>query len=193
LTAVAAGQQATPVAHYDGRWWTSVSGYEQFGFLNGYFDCYTYELKGPDRYTSLPVMYQSAISEFYKRGPSPELEVVVSELLDRLGDPEPPPAIEPFGGHSAESHGRNDGLYWREISAHGNPELEQRGFVEGYLACHAGLNHDQGGTFSKPAAEYVKSITGWYGFDAATGDIDRKREPSPIADVLLKFRDGGKS
>lgn len=52
-----------------------------------------------------------------------------------------------------------------------------------------GLNHDKGGTFSKPAAEYVKSIAGWYGFDAATGDIERTREPTPIAEVLFKFRD----
>ena len=99
----------------------SVGGDERFGFLNGYFDRYPYEFKGPDRYPSLAVMYRTAITEFYKRGPSPELEVAVSESLHRLRDPEAQPAIDQFGGRSSEPHGRNDGLYWREISARGGP------------------------------------------------------------------------
>lgn len=189
LSAAAAGQQPNAATKDDGRWWSSISGTEQFGFLNGYFDCYTCEFKGPDRYTSLAVMYRTAITEFYKKGSSSELDVMVSESLHRLRDPEPPPAMDPFGGHSKEPHGRNDGLYWREISSHGGPELEQLGFVEGYLTCYAGLKEGKGGTFSKPAADYVRSIAGWYGFKAETGDIDRRREPTPIADVLFEFRD----
>jgi hypothetical protein len=189
LGALATGPAKDPVAARDGRWWLSVSGYEQAGFLNGYFDCYAYELRGPDRYTSLAVMYQSAITEFYRRSPSPELDVVVPDLLHRLRDPAPPFPFEPFGGRNAESHGRNDGLYWREISSHGGPELEQLGFVEGYLACHAGPNHGKGGSFSKPASEYVASITRWYRFEAATGEFDSRREPAAIAEVLFRFRD----
>jgi hypothetical protein len=96
----AVGPVQTPRTVYDGHWWLSISGDEQFGFLNGYFDCYNYEFKGPDRYPSLAVMYRTAITEFYKRGPSPELGVVVLELLHRLRDTEPPPAMEPFGGQA---------------------------------------------------------------------------------------------
>lgn len=33
------GPPQKPGAYYDGRWWLSISGDEQFGFLNGYFDC----------------------------------------------------------------------------------------------------------------------------------------------------------
>ena len=65
----------------------------------------------------------------------------------------------------------------------------QLGFIEGYLACHGGLNNNRGGTFSRTAADYVKSISGWYRFDNETGDIDGERQPTFIADVLFRFRD----
>ncbi len=186
---LAAGQQRGPGASYDGHWWLSAGGDERFGFLNGFFDCYTHEFEGPDRYTSLATTYRTAITEFYQNGSAAERDLPVSNPLHRLRDTSPPVAIDRYGGHSKEPHGRHDGLYWREISARGGPELEQRGFAEGYLACHAELNLGRGGTFSKPASVYVSSITGWYGFNAETGDLDRKREPTPIADVLFTFKD----
>lgn len=76
-----------------------------------------------------------------------------------------------------------------EISANTGLQLEQVGFVEGYLACHAKLDHNKGGTFSKPAAEYVNLITEWYGFNRDTDAVNAKRQPTAIADVLFKFRD----
>ncbi len=65
----------------------------------------------------------------------------------------------------------------------------QIGFIEGFLACHASPNNNRGGTFPRPAAEYVKSTSNWYRFNSETGDIDEKRQPAFIADVLFRFRD----
>ncbi len=188
-TAAAAREQPRAAALYDGHWWMSVGEDERFGFLNGYLDCYRYEFMGPDRYTSFAVVYRTALTDFYAKGGATDRDASISDLLHRLRDTGPPPPIEPFSGHNAEPHGGNDGLVWRAMGAHVDAEFEQLGFVEGYLACHAALNHNKGGTFSKPAKEYVTAITTWYRFNISTGNFDSKRERVPVADVLFKFRD----
>jgi len=79
-------------------------------------------------------------------------------------------------------------LYWRQASNEGHDE--QLGFVEGYLYCHEKLAKSKGGVFSKAAEQYRALITHWYRFDEKTGDVDAKREPEAIADVLFKVRTG---
>lgn len=83
----------------------------------------------------------------------------------------------------------DDGLVWRQMSLQTGPEVGQRGYIEGYLACHVRVNHNKGGTFARPAEDYVRLITQWYGFVRETDDIKSDREPVAIADVLYKFRD----
>jgi hypothetical protein len=134
-------------------------------------------------------MYLTAITEFYGRGDAAARQVEVPELLHRLRDPQPLPDAEPRPGRAGEAHGGNDGFQWRLMSARGGPELEQTGFVEGYLACHAGLGGNRGGTFSRAASVYVAAISGWYRFDAVTGEMDRRRRAAPIAEVLFRFSD----
>lgn len=184
----ATGQQNRG-AVLDGRWWLSISPNERTGFLDGYFDCYTYEFKGPDRFSSSTDTYSHAITHFYKKGESFELSDLVSDLLHKFRDPQGRIVIDKYAEHSKRPHGGNDGLYWRQMSADTGPEVEQRGFIEGYLACHSGLSHNKNGAFSKSAATYVELISHWYGFNRETDDIDAKREPTAIADVLFKFRD----
>lgn len=188
----AAGQQKSGVV-YDGHWWLSVKPSERKGFLNGYLDCYTYEYKGLDRFSSSADTYRNSITQFYEKGQPFELSDSVSSILHQFRDPQGRIVIDKYAEHEKGSHGGNDGLYWRQISADAGPELEQRGFVEGYLACHSGLGHNKGGAFFKPAAEYVGLITRWYGFNRETDDINAKREPTAIADVMLRFRDQSQS
>jgi hypothetical protein len=170
---------------YDGKWWLSISGREQDGFVSGYYDCYTYEYKGPDRYTTKSfIEYRRLITEYYRNEPSKQTLPVpeaIHQLRDRPG--EKPAAGETTSGR----HGYFDGLYWKQISALGGTEKEV-GFVEGYLACHAQLGHNRGGAFSKAPAEYAALITQWYGLQE-DGDINEKREAVKVADVLFKFRD----
>ena len=182
----AGGQKVT--RKYDGHWWLSVSQAEQSGFLNGYFDCYRYEYKGSAKFTiNPPEIARGLVTEFYKHNASRLDEPVASVfygLRDRPGEKSAATDGQPIKGR----HGYYRGLYWMQMSALGG-DAGQRGFVEGYLACHATLDHNKGGVFSKPASEYVLLITHWYGFVRDTGDINAKRQPTPIADVLFKFRD----
>lgn len=79
-----------------------------------------------------------------------------------------------------------------QMSALGG-KAEQLGCIEGYLACHVSLNDNRGGAFSKEPSEYVALISHWYRFDRATGQVDAKRQVTPIANVLFKFLDTARS
>ena len=182
-------RQQEPHGTYDGHWWLSISSSERTGFLNGYFDCYTYDHKGPDHFSNSADTYKYSITQFYEKGQPFELNDEVTELLHQFRDPPGRIVIDKYAEHAKEPHGGNNGLYWRQISANSGPELQQLGFVEGYLACYVGLGRNGIGTFSKPATEYVKLITQWYGFNRDTDDIESEREPTAIAAVLIKFRD----
>jgi hypothetical protein len=178
-------------AQYDGKWWLSISAKEQDGFVSGFYDCYTYEYKGPDRYTVKSFAeYRRLITGYYQNDTSKK-NLPVSEVMHQFRDrPGEKPAT---GGETTRGqHGYFDGLYWKQISALGGKEKEV-GFIEGYLSCHSELVRDRGGVFSKPPADYAELITQWYGLKEDTGDIDEKREPAKVANVLFKFRDGAAS
>lgn len=174
------------IRKYDGHWWLSATQAAQSGFLNGYYDCYRYEYKGSAQFTSNPPeIARSHVTKFYKQNVSRLANPVASVfygLRDQPGEKPSASGGQPIRGR----HGYYRGLYWMEISLSKGAQL---GFVEGYLACHAQLNHNNGGTFSKPPSEYVALINHWYRFNPATGDIDGNRQPTAIADVLFKFRD----
>ena len=173
---------------YDGHWWLSISSSERNGYLNGYFDCYDYEFNGPARFDkNQPDIAYELVTEFYDGNPS-HLAEPVSDVFYRFRDRPGEKMRATDGEQITGRHGFYDGTYWKQISALGG-QAEQLGFVEGYLWCHAHLSRNRGGVFSKAPAEYVKLITRWYKFNRDTGDIDAKREPTKIADVLFKFRD----
>lgn len=191
LTALLAGGSSAPERapglKFDGRWWLTIGLPERTGFVDGFRDCYEYELKGPDQFSYGTVAYTSAITDFYQRGTSAERAMLVTAVLRTFKDTAGLKLTVPGAKQPKEPHGGRDGLYWMQLSVAGQDA--QLGFVEGYLACHSGLNSDRGGRFSKTAAEYVTSISEWYRFDRETGDIDMGRQPTSIADVLFRFRD----
>lgn len=173
---------------YDGNWWHLIPIIEQSGFLDGDRSCYCHEYHGKKWLSNLfTIPDYDLITRFYRKNPDHIGDFVVDVLSNFSVQPLPPLSSE-FRG-PAEQEGEDDGLVWRQRSVATGPELGQRGYIEGYLACHVRLNHNHGGTFSKPAAEYVRLITQWYGFVRETDAIDPDREPVAIADVLYKFRD----
>lgn len=188
---IALGPHATTPARakvrYDGHWWLSISKDEQSGFLNGYFDCYTYEYKGPAKFTRTPPdLARALVTRFYERNPShlsDPVGRVFYSFRDLPGEKSPATGGQPITGR----HGYYRGLYWGELYE-GNTS-GQLGFVEGYLNCHAVLNYNKGGIFSKPPSDYVALINRWYGIIPHNESYLLKRESLPIADVLFKFRD----
>ncbi|HXZ41598.1 MAG TPA: hypothetical protein VEG68_12725 [Terriglobales bacterium] len=187
LVCIDVASNAQGVHRYDGHWWLSVSPTEREGFLDGYIDCYIYEYKGPARFTTISLdEARDLVTRFYEDNPS-HLDEPVSDVLDRFrdhpGEKLPRDDGEPIKGR----HGFYDGTYWKQISLDG--KAQQLGFVGGHLWCHEHLSRNKGGMFSKSPAEYRALITQWYRLNEETGDIDAKREPMKIADVLFKFRD----
>jgi hypothetical protein len=173
--------------NYDGHWWLSITSGERQGFLDGYYDCYTYEYNGPARFTTNPparAIY--FVTQFYEGDPT-RLNQAVSDAYYRFRDrPDDAPAKkdEPM----KEPHRNYYGLAWQQMGGVGG-KASQLGFVEGYLWCHAHLSQNKGGTYSKSPSEYAALITQWYRYIEATNEIDTKREPAKIADVLFNFRD----
>lgn len=173
---------------YDGHWWLSISSSERSGFLNGYFDCYTYEFNGSARFTKNPPdTARSLVTKFYEEN-SAHLADPVSDVFYRFRNHTRENAMTGDGEPINGRHGYYDGTYWKQMSALGG-KAEQLGFVEGYLWCHAHLLQNQGGIFSKAPAKYVVLISRWYKFNSETEDMDAKREPTKIADVFSKFRE----
>jgi hypothetical protein len=166
--------------NYGGKWWLSVSALEQRGYINGDFDCDTWELGDESAPNSTAEDVQKFVSQFYED--PPHWSVAVFRVIRMFDSHHAGPSKKsrvPDGEMWSEPHGYWDGLWWKGA---GYPNtLEQLGFVEGYLACYQGGAHSPKGTFSKSPAEYVSLISGWY---ERTGKEDAK-----IADVLFKFRD----
>ena len=185
LPCYGAGGQITS-RDYEGRWWLSISRGEQTGFINGYLDCYFYEYKGSARFSDAAYTYRHALTKYFRAGGSSALRQRAGDVLLEFHDPKGYKVIDKYAQPINAPHGGDDGLYWMQLSL---SKDEQLGFVEGYLACHAQLNHSNGGTFSKPPSEYVALINRWYRFDPATGDVDANRQSAAIADVLFRFRD----
>lgn len=188
-TAVACGAQSQPGSRpsYDGRWWRSITPVERVGFVFGYFDCYTFEYKGPQRFlTKSYERYSQLITQVYSDSSrvGHSLVDVIDQLRDKPGEKDENPGGSPTPGR----HDGMDGLYWKQASLEGHDK--QRGFVEGYLLCHEKLAQNKGGAFSKAPDEYRALVTQWYRLDEKNGDIDAKREPEAIADVLFKVRTG---
>jgi hypothetical protein len=168
---------------YNGHWWLSASTDEQDGFLNGYFDCYKYDYKGPDHFTQNPPdTARALITQFYDRN-STDLGMSVPEAFHRFRD-RPGGTVTGGGGEPIKGrHGYYHGRYWGVLGKEG-----ELGYVEGYLWCWKNCLHSKGATFSKPASEYVALISKWYGLNPKTG-LNVDRESAKIADVLYKFRD----
>ena len=164
---------------YDGHWWLSAGIREQFGFLNGFRDCYLYEFKGLIRYSvDRTYEWQRQITVFFQNTPGERNMPAAEFVLRSRVDADQKSGLE---GGEKQDHGRYDGEYWNQEYAMGGLS-EQRGFIAGYLWAHRQLCRNKGGHFGRAPEEYVKLITSWYGSEP-------RRRLEKIAGVLFRFRD----
>ncbi|HMD30548.1 MAG TPA: hypothetical protein VKG84_01480 [Candidatus Acidoferrales bacterium] len=175
---------AAPLPVYNGDWWLSVSGWEQYGFLSGYEDCYAFEYRGSAAFTKEVQSYIDDLNKYFLADRARRKETV-SHALDVLRNA----ATDASGaagsaGAASSTHGGLDGRFWFDA----DPAAEL-GFVEGYLACHTAKVKDADGKFSKPPAEYVDGINKAYGITDDTDDVDPEKAPIKIADALHKLKD----
>lgn len=172
---------AAPV--YDGDWWLSLGGWEQYGVLSGYEDCYASEYRGSVPFTKEVQSYIDDLNKYFLGDPTRRKQTV-SEALDILRgateDKAKPAPDEP----ASTAHGGFDGSFWFEA----DPAAEL-GFVEGYLICHSAKLKDADAKFSKPPSEYVDLINQAYNITEDTDDVDADKAPLKIADVLHGLKD----
>ena len=172
---------ATPGMH-DGAWWKSASEDQRTGFLAGYIDCALYDA-AEKQYTAVTWnSAEQAITARYTAHPA-ELKTPVASMLAQYVKAQKPGPVPPGGDVHPGKHGIFDGEYWRQ-----SPPEHRLGFIEGYLDRHAKIANSTA-TYPQPAATYVKQISSWYGIRADDpGEINAKRPPRKIADVLYRFR-----
>ena len=187
--ACTATSQERELPRHDGVWWLSISLPERSGFVAGYLDCHAYTRMRTTRFKTKGMgVYRDMITQLYQDSVSllsAPVSAVLFRFRDRPGE-EPPPGGEV---HAPRPHGFFDGQYWKVIGGIGGPD-EQIGFIEGHLSCYAEPPRDLHIVFSKTPAEYRLLITKWYRLVEETDEIDEERSHEPIANVLVKFRDG---
>jgi hypothetical protein len=110
--------------HFDSGWWKSVNSYEQDGFIWGYLDS---PCAPP---ISSPTMEVEKFLDSYLQDHS---TVTIPAALQVAGHQMKPWKSAPGGEVWTDAHGFMDGGWWGDTT-HGE-QYEQRGYVEGYLAC----------------------------------------------------------
>jgi hypothetical protein len=121
LLSSAAGAQTL---HFSQKWWDSINDREQEGFFWGYMD-------SPCA-PAIQGTYQDVakfLDGYFPAHPNVTVPAALQIAKDHIKPQKPLPGGEIW----TDAHGFMDGGWWGD-STHGEP-LEQRGYVEGYLAC----------------------------------------------------------
>ncbi len=168
---------------FDGDWWLTLGGWEQYGAVTGYEDCYAFEYRGSVPFAKEVQTYIDDLSKYFLADPARRKQTV-SEALDALRGAAEDKAMPAPNEPSSEAHGSFDGKFWFDA----DPAAEL-GFVEGYLACHSAKVKDADAKFSKPPSEYVDLINKAYNITDDTDDVDPDKAPMKIADVLHRLKD----
>ena len=182
LTSQSARQPVPATAPtYNGDWWLSIGGWEQYGFISGYEDCYAFEYRGSVPFAKEVQTYIEDLNKYFQADASRRKETV-SHALDVLRNATADaPAT---GAASTAAHGDFDGKFWFDA----DPAAEL-GFVEGYVACHSAKLKDADAKFSKAPSDYVTAINKIYNITDDTDDVDADKAPIKIADALHRLKD----
>jgi hypothetical protein len=173
----AKGSFSTDQTSFDGEWWRAIGPEQQAGFVDGYYDCYSYDAKGPNTATGSIVEFQKAVSDFYDAHQD-QLRTSVPAVLRDLAVSYKSPRVPLKGGEVwNEPHGYYDGLWWKQ-----SEPKEQIGYLEGYLRCYSHDLPQPPAQFSNRPTEYQELITRYY-------NNPKHSEDKKIADVLYHFRD----
>lgn len=147
--------KSTPL--YAGEWWQGQDSIEQYGFVSGAGDCYFGDFGGGDSTARGPVGASiGRISAYYRTGgntlAAPVLRVLYPTEFDS-GKSRAAPQL-----HSGV-HETYDALYWNHM--YSNPN-EQRGFMEGYLACVQEFLPADASHLQLGPQQYVTLLNDWY-------------------------------
>ena len=176
-------EKTAPKPSYDGEWWLSLGGWEQYGFLSGYENCYLSEYHGSVGFPKEVQSYVDDLNKYYLADAS-RLKTSVSDALDALRDAGNDAALPLMKRKPREGSQEFDGKFWFEADS-----ATQLGFVEGYLACHSAKLKDADAQFSKAPSDYVELINKAYNITDNTDDVDEDKAPLKIADVLHRLKD----
>ena len=160
---------------YDGNWWKTADRRERSGFLNGASDCLFSVAKAPWLTRSVDELDQR-IDDYYKAHDK-KRDMTVDKVWKTIIKEAPPDKPRPEGGEVwTGPHGYYDGSYWRQSS-----ELENKGFLEGYIWCMRTC-------VKSPKENYSLSVN--YYFDKIWEYVLKhpKAESEAIADLLARFR-----
>lgn len=167
-----------PFRGYDGKWWEKTPADQQLGFVDGYLDHLTADLRRGSGWPKPHSWYQSAISQHYSRLGSDTSELV-GQVLSRLTEAKLS-SLPANAGRSGEP-GPLDGRAWNTYS-----EKRRMGFVEGYLNALMPRT-SRARVFPRSPEQYANAVTRWYAaynLDEATDDRTKKR----IGEVLWNLR-----
>lgn len=75
-----------------------------------------------------------------------------------------------------------DGDYWRVLVQ--TDREKAVGFVRGYMDCALRLTKAQSGLRERKPDVVVEEVSGWYGLDSQTGEVDSARAGYALAKVI---------
>jgi hypothetical protein len=162
------GQHPTSL-RFDVNWWQQANSDEQQGFIYGYIDC-----RRPSKSAGASIVdYQNAVSAILKQKET-NSSGEVTEAIDRALT-----VLKSKASRSGENysglHGFLDGEWWGEFSGSRPWKIasNDRGYVEGYLACGTAPVTDE------TVREYQSAINRYYALGHHSHD--------KIADVLQRL------
>ena len=167
---------------YDGDWWHFLTTQEQEGFIFGYGECYS-EPPGDNIRVSLDDGNTVLAVAIFYQGHQKLRTRPVAEVLKDIWSGHIPvheaQHVTPGEGWR-ERHGYFDGLWWK-----GSSNVEQLGFVEGYLACH-NLERRHVQPLPLPPSRYVDLLNAWY-HPGGDESVAAQHQADKIAAVLLRY------
>jgi len=175
VTAQSVPQPAPPPAVHDGRWWLGVGQDERSGFLDGSADCLTWLAHA--KWLRFGVQgLDVKISNYYSTHPE-DSALTVSDVWQKVLSKSQP--VKPIRGGEVwtNPHGYYDGLWWRQDS-----DLEDKGFLEGYLSCMRSSVRQPAEEYSQPPSYYADQISKYI-------RAHPKSDDESIASILSRFRD----
>lgn len=163
---------------FAGAWWVKAEPEERSGFLNGVADCMTWTIhkKG---FNATPEQLLDKISNFY-RVHSELASLSVIDVWRQVEDqPKASDGAESQGETWKNAHWYLNGNWWSQVG-----EVQQFGFVEGYLWCLRTQAPDRTEGYSGSIDSYLRRIDAFV-------KANPKQSKEAVAVTLRRFRDQG--
>lgn len=161
---------------FAGTWWSKADVEERSGFLNGTADCLTWTAhkKG---FNATPEQLLDKITEFYRVHPESVNLSIIDVWLKVADKPKAGNEAKEQGEIWKNAHWYLNGEWWMQVS-----EVQQLGFVEGYLWCLKTQISAPSESYSGSAGSYRRKI------DAFVKKNPRQGKEA-LAITLRRYRD----